>query len=921
MRVVLSTTKVHQFTLAMVMLQSALLVATLLTGYSDQDGSTKKGSDSQSARLYKAIEKGDFKQVDEILKSGHMLEVQMEHKFKDVSDEAPTHITPLALSVVLNQTALVELLLMRGASLKSEIADTGSTNLHLACGYGSTASVSLLLSEGAEINRPDRKGATPLRIAVLNGRVEIVSRLLDANATMQDDEFQSTIFQTAAMNGQLEVAKLLLRRGPRSQVEDVNSLGNAALHLACLNGHVDLAKWLLSLKVPVEARGGEKSTPLHFACMGGFENVVQMLLEAGADVHRTNAYDNTAFLLACLYAHPQLIGVLRRFGALTSAVDKNRSSCFHHLVNSLKEFSDAHRTLFGELKGMGEDIDQPNVFGYTPLFIACRDRKTGHVRALLDLGADVNAIAPMGASPLMEASCKADHKDIIDLLLNRHADVTIANKHGLTALGLACRFGRLQHAQILLHHNSKATHQDIAGHTPLFAAVDHEHVEVAFEMVKTAEYYPINPLRTKAFTESPSDGERAGCVFLKHFQRIVDNAPDGIEPLIYWAISNGQLALLTKCLQHEPKAIRFKRSGATWLHIAAMHGQGAGMVELLSGAGTFEKAGSEITALHLAASNGTLITTQSLLDLVSKESSVEGRRARIAAIIEVNKRDESALSLAISEKHKEVENFFWTEIRESGAAELDYARLFPAEAKEVLEVLAEWEKPGREWVLEHLLRQWFPAPSNVVITKWTTLHWAVHHSQAIAVWWLLSKGGYSLGTAIESAKAQVQKSPVGELIQELLQRPPPILDHVGNPDDDFPPQSPEVRDPDNQSLDLKGIVVDVLSDGKRIRTPYADPQIRAMIYGQGPDALMKEARNLDERHLDVLKGRLRRLEKASISTPATVQPPIEHVPRVSGLALPEQEAQQQVKPSLGGTRTDLRLRWISLPVNDVGLLC
>lgn len=856
----------------------------------------------------------------------------MEHKFTHPYDQASTHITPLALAVVFNQKTITELLLSHGASTNTAIANTGSTPLHLACRYGSVASVSLLLSEGAKVNASDQNGVTPLQTAILCGQVEIVSSLLDAKAEIQEDGYQTTVFLLAAMHGQLDVAKLLLKRGQKSQLEEVNSIGNRPLHLACLNGHLNHAKWLLGLGVPIESIGGSGGTPLHWACVGGSKDVVEMLLKEGANIQATNSYMNTPFLLACANAHPNIVEVLGNHGALIDDVNKDGDNCFHHLVNSSREFSKNHRILFAKLKGLGGNIDQKNCFGHTPLFIACRDRQPKHVSRLFDLDADVNVTARIGATALMEASCTTDNTEVMELLLSRQADVTITNNHGLTALSLACHFGILQNVRILLQHELKAqdqaksqvTHRDNSGHSALFAAAESESlggesVEVALELIKTTHYYPANPLQNKSFTETPSDGTRVEKMFLKNFQRVKNSAPDSFQSLIYWAIANGQLELLAKCFEHEPQAIHWTRGGVTWLHIAVQHGQDTAMREHLSEAEVFAKPEDGTTALHLAASNGNLSASQFLLDLVAKKTPLEKKRARVAAITELNTGEESALSLAIRGRHKDVEDFFWSELREFGTANRQYATDYPDEAKTILETVAEWEKPGLELVLKHLIREWFPAPSNVETGKWTALHWAVHSSQAEAVWWLLSKGGYSFGTAIEKVQTLVQPTGVGKLIQGLLEFPPSLLDHVGNPDDDRPPQLPEPTDPNHPSLHLKGNIVDVLSDGKKTGTPYVEDTIRGMIYDEGPQSLMKTASSLDKRHLDVFKRGLREAEGNPISAPANFLPLVADMPQLSGSALPVRGNQERVKSSLENVTANLKLRWIHLPVNDVRL--
>jgi ankyrin repeat protein len=61
--------------------------------------------------------------------------------------------------------------------------------------------------------------------------------------------------------------------------------GNAALHLAVMNGCTDAVIILLKLGASTDVQDDDGRTPLHLACIQGFASIVHELLKVGADVH------------------------------------------------------------------------------------------------------------------------------------------------------------------------------------------------------------------------------------------------------------------------------------------------------------------------------------------------------------------------------------------------------------------------------------------------------------------------------------------------------------------------------------------------------------------------------------------------------------------------------------------------------------
>ena len=91
------------------------------------------------------------------------------------------------------------------------------------------------------------------------------------------------------------------------------------------------------------------------------------------------------------------------------------------------------------------------------------------VKALLDMGANVDECDERGSTALMTAA-QWGHVDVCRLLLERGADVNKSDKQGDTALHEAARSGELAIVDWLLAHGADPNAFDAYGTTPLRVA-------------------------------------------------------------------------------------------------------------------------------------------------------------------------------------------------------------------------------------------------------------------------------------------------------------------------------------------------------------------------------------------------------------------------------------------------------------------
>ena len=97
---------------------------------------------------------------------------------------------------------------------------------------------------------------------------------------------------------------------------------------------------------------------------------------------------------------------------------------------------------FKKLMDSLDNVDIQDKYGWTPLHLAIRRGREEMVRYLVEeKDADINIQDGSGWTPLMEAIMD-DFPNIVKYLVEKGADLSIANKRGVTAPMLAQKFGR-----------------------------------------------------------------------------------------------------------------------------------------------------------------------------------------------------------------------------------------------------------------------------------------------------------------------------------------------------------------------------------------------------------------------------------------------------------------------------------------------
>ena len=127
----------------------------------------------------------------------------------------------------------------------------------------------------------------------------------------------------AAKVGSFQMARDAVDRGANVRARDLD--GHGALFLACTNGHMQLAEFLVERGADVDATFGKRQQSLlHWAAEQSSTGVATFLLSHKANVNALQSDGSTPLLLAAKHGHHYLVQLLLKHNALLSPRNLNK---------------------------------------------------------------------------------------------------------------------------------------------------------------------------------------------------------------------------------------------------------------------------------------------------------------------------------------------------------------------------------------------------------------------------------------------------------------------------------------------------------------------------------------------------------------------------------------------------------------------
>ncbi|XP_056893026.1 caskin-1-like isoform X4 [Takifugu flavidus] len=211
----------------------------------------------------------------------------------------------------------------------------GLAPLHHAALSGNKELISLLLEAQATVDIKDHKGMRPLHYAAWQGRTEPMKMLLKAGSSVngQSDEGQIPL-HLSSQHGHYDGTEMLLQHQSNPCISD--SAGKTPLDLACEFGRVAVVQLLLSSNMcaaMLEPKPSDPNgvSPLHLAAKNGHIDVIRLLIQAGIDINRQSE-SGTALHQAALCGKTEVVRLLLDSG-ISAGVRNTMSQTALDIVN------------------------------------------------------------------------------------------------------------------------------------------------------------------------------------------------------------------------------------------------------------------------------------------------------------------------------------------------------------------------------------------------------------------------------------------------------------------------------------------------------------------------------------------------------------------------------------------------------------
>ncbi|XP_048248982.1 serine/threonine-protein phosphatase 6 regulatory ankyrin repeat subunit B-like isoform X2 [Haliotis rufescens] len=480
----------------------------------------------------------------------------------------------------------------------------GWTPLMMAAMKGHQSVFDLLVSKHADLTLVDNNGDSLLHSACFGGNTAIVQYLVSPSNVNTRGQYGLTPVMMAAFEGHQSVLDLLVSKDADLTLVDNN--GDSLLHNACYGGNTAIVQYLVS-QSNINTRGQNGWTPVMMAAFKGHQSVFDLLVSKKADLTLVDKKGNSLLLIACEGGNTAIVQYLVSPSNVNTRV---RNGWTPVMMAAMK----GHQSVFDLLVSKNANLTLVDNNDDSLLHIACNGGDTAIVQHLVSRS-NVNTRGQNGWTPVMMAAGKG-HQSVFDLLVSKHADLTLVDTNGNSLLHLACYGGNTGIVQHLVSPSNVNTRGQ-NGWTPVVMAAMKGHQSVFDLLVsKDADLTLVDNNGDSLLHNACFDGNTAIVQYLVSPSNVNTRGQYGLTPVMMAAFEGHQSVFDLLVSKHADLTL-VDNNGNSLLHIACNGGDTAIVQYLVSPSNINTRGQYGWTPVMMAAFKG----HQSVFDLlVSKHA-------------------------------------------------------------------------------------------------------------------------------------------------------------------------------------------------------------------------------------------------------------------------------------------------------------
>ncbi|KGO77047.1 NACHT nucleoside triphosphatase [Penicillium italicum] len=374
---------------------------------------------------------------------------------------------------------------------------------------------------------------------------------------------------------------------------------------------------LQSKNCSINELGNFGRTPLIAACERGNLKAAKKLLEYDADLEMSGDNEHTPLHAAACNGHAEVVKLLLEKGArIRNGSDGSRTPLYCACSNGHHQVAQMLLQREPEMIATHE--------GLIPLVAASEGGFLDIVQLLIQKGADISASDSFRETPLYVA-CENGHIEVVRLLLDKGADVHYQGPFGYSPMHNASSEGFSEIVLLLIDRGAYINALSEFGDTPLYFACYSGHIEVVRILLEAgAEVHHWNQHKDTAVNAASYTGHLHIVLLLIDKGADINLPNDDGETPLFNACHGGHIDIVRNLVAKGVDLEIANKLGLTPLNVASKNGFLDVIAVLLEMEAALESADvGGRTPLHRASWNGFLNVTDLLLERGADVASVD----------------------------------------------------------------------------------------------------------------------------------------------------------------------------------------------------------------------------------------------------------------------------------------------------------